>query len=205
MAQGDLSNDPPYILNQGYIWGSPASIRVSEPASSSSSRPTPPVPREPDHPPPRVPREPDHPPPLVPREPEGPPSWQNLQEKAKRLKEDRGLEQAKKEQKTDNPDISRGRHQNCVSFRPFYNQSQFIYKLVTQSSGGVVPVPKIVLRFGEKSVEEIKVLLIDYHQVLDRSADQTAYTEGEIPETNLRYLVEVIREASEKGKSLYVG
>ena len=58
--------------------------------------------------------------------------------------------------------------------------------------------------FAGAEPNRTKILFVDFHQVLDRSASETTYETGKIPEANVRVVSNIVDFAADRGAKFFV-
>ena len=87
-----------------------------------------------------------------------------------------------------------------LSFRPNFS-SQHCYRAFTDR---VEEFEGVDLREIEDK-EKVKVLFLDWHQVVDRGREGKTETLGKVPTSNLRVVANLIECAGREGKELFIG
>ena len=60
------------------------------------------------------------------------------------------------------------------------------------------------LLFSETEADNTRILFLDFHQVLDRSSEETTFNTGRIPEANVEVVSRIVDYAANRGTKLFV-
>ena len=91
--------------------------------------------------------------------------------------------------------------QRILEYRPRFGQSQLIYKL----HAGQTNSRKVVqFQLGDKPLSQARVLLLDWHQCVDRSPQGTTFNLGRVPTDNIRVLANCIEAADRANRAFFI-
>ena len=91
--------------------------------------------------------------------------------------------------------------QRILEYRPRFGQSQLIYKL----HAGQTNIRDVVqFQLGDKPLSQARVLLLDWHQCVDRSPQGTTFNLGRVPTDNIRFLANCIEAADRANRAFFI-
>ena len=92
--------------------------------------------------------------------------------------------------------------QVSLRYTPRFPRSQHLYRF-SEANG---PEEKHTLAFNEiEDKSKVRVLILDWHQVVDRGREGTTYSLDRVPSSNLKFISQCIEAADKFGKQFFVG
>ena len=92
--------------------------------------------------------------------------------------------------------------QVSLRYTPRFPRSQHLYRF-SEANG---PEEKHTLAFNEvEDKSKVRVLILDWHQVVDRGKEGRTYSSDRVPSSNLRFVSQCIEAADKFGKHFFVG
>eukprot|EP00438_Fugacium_kawagutii_P003568 Skav226537 [mRNA] locus=scaffold4831:204211:206313:- [translate_table: standard] len=92
--------------------------------------------------------------------------------------------------------------EETLEYRPRYSRTQLVYKLLF--AGRTESQEKIQLQLDGKPKSSVRLLLLDWHQVVDRSRSGTTWDLQKVPPENAKFLIDCIEAAQQSDRAFFI-